>query len=133
MYRKTYVEINLDNLKDNVKTIKKKYPGYKYYMGMVKSNAYNHGFYIVNTLIEAGINYLACSSLDEAMKIREYNKDIPVLITEIIDEDLVDTAIKNNITITIDSLNYLKKIDGKCTVHLKLDTAMNRIGIKTKK
>ena len=133
MYRKTYVEINLDNLRDNVKTIKKKYPSYKYYIGMVKSNAYNHGYYIVNTLIEAGINYLACSSLDEALEIRQYNKDIPVLITEIIDDDLIETAIDNGITITIDNLDYLKKINKKCTVHLKLDTAMNRIGIKTKK
>ena len=82
MYRKTFVEVNLDNISNNVKNIIKKYPDYKYYIGMVKSNAYGHGYYIVNTLIEAGINYLAVSSLDEAMKIREYNKDIPVLICD---------------------------------------------------
>ncbi len=133
MYRKTYVEVNLDNISYNVKSIIKKYPDYKYYIGMVKSNAYNHGYYIVDTLISSGINYLAVSSLDEAMKIREYNKNIPVLITEIIDEDLVNTAIDNNITLTIDNLDYLKKINKKCTIHIKLDTAMNRIGVKTKK
>ncbi len=132
MYRKTYVEINLDNISNNVKNIIKKYPNYKYYIGMVKSNAYNHGYYIVNTLIKAGINYLAVSSLDEAMKIREYNKEIPVLITEIIDYDLINTAIKNNITLTIDNLEYLKRINDKCKIHIKLDTAMNRIGVKTK-
>ena len=64
MYRKTFVEINLDNLKNNVKNIIKKYPDYKYYIGMVKSNAYNHGYYIVDTLISSGINYLAVSSLE---------------------------------------------------------------------
>ena len=133
MYRKTFVEVNLDNISNNVKNIIKKYPDYKYYIGMVKSNAYGHGYYIVNTLIEAGINYLAVSSLDEALKIREYNKDIPVLITEIIDDDLTSIAIKNNITLTIDNLEYLKNIGNKkCTIHLKLDTIMNRIGIKTK-
>ena len=133
MYRKTFVEVNLDNISNNVKNIIKKYPDYKYYIGMVKSNAYGHGYYIVNTLIEAGINYLAVSSLDEAMKIREYNKDIPVLITEIIDDDLISIAIKNNITLTIDNLEYLKIIGNKkCTIHLKIDTIMNRIGIKTK-
>ena len=133
MYRKTFVEVNLDSISNNVKNIIKKYPDYKYYIGMVKSNAYGHGYYIVNTLIDSGINYLAVSSLDEAMKIREYNKDIPILITEIIDEDLIDIALKNNITLTIDNLDYLKRIgDKKCTIHLKLDTIMNRIGIKTK-
>ena len=132
MYRKTFVEINLDNLKNNVKNIIKKYPDYKYYIGMVKSNAYNHGLYIVNTLIESGINYLAVSSLDEAIKIREYNKEIGILITEIIDEDLIDEAIKNNITLTIDDLDYLKKIKNPCTIHIKLNTGMNRIGVSSK-
>ena len=132
MYRKTFVEINLDNLKNNVKNIIKKYPDYKYYIGMVKSNAYNHGLYIVNTLIESGINYLAVSSLDEAIKIREYNKEIGILITEIIDEDLIDEAIKNNITLTIDDLDYLKKIKDPCTIHIKLNTGMNRIGVSSK-
>ena len=74
MYRKTYVEINWDNLASNIKNITSKYPDYKYYIGMVKSNAYNHGYYIVNTLIENGINYLAVSSLDEAIELRKYNK-----------------------------------------------------------
>ena len=132
MYRKTFVEINLDNLKNNVKNIIKKYPDYKYYIGMVKSNAYNHGLYIVNTLIESGINYLAVSSLDEAIKIREYNKEIGILITEIIDEDLINEAIKNNITLTIDDLDYLKKIKDPCTIHIKLNTGMNRIGVSSK-
>ena len=34
---------------------------------MVKSNAYNHGMYIVNDLIKSGINYFATSSLEEAI------------------------------------------------------------------
>ena len=132
MYRKTYVEINLDNLASNIKNITSKYPDYKYYIGMVKSNAYNHGYYIVNTLIENGINYLAVSSLDEAIEIRKYNKEIPVLITEIIDDDLIEEALKNNITLTIDNLDYLKNIKEKATIHIKLDNAMNRIGVKAK-
>lgn len=132
MYRKTYVEINLDNIENNVKNIIKKYDNYKYYIGMIKSNAYNHGYYIVDTLIKAGINYLAISSLDEAMEIRKYNKKVPVLCTEIIDEDLIDIALKNNITLTIDNIDYLKKIKNKCKVHIKINTGMNRLGVNTK-
>ena len=79
MYRKTFVEVNIDSLKENVSNIIKKYNNYKYYIAMVKSNAYGHGYYIVNDLIESGINYFAVSSLEEALEIRKYNKDIPVL------------------------------------------------------
>ena len=133
MYRKTYVEINLDNIENNVKNIINKYNNYKYYIGMIKSNAYNHGYYIVDTLVKSGINYLAVSTLDEAIEIRNYNKKIPVLCTEIIDEDLIDIATKNNITLTIDSLEYLKSIGNKkCTIHIKINSGMNRLGVSEK-
>ena len=132
MYRKTFVEVNLDNISNNVKNIIRKYPNYKYYIGMVKGNCYGHGMYTVNTMIDAGINYLAVSSLDEAINIRLYNKNIPILCTEIIDFDLVSEAIRNNVTLTIDSIDYLKKISKNCKVHIKVNTGMNRLGVNTK-
>ena len=132
MYRHTYVEVNLDNISSNIKNIVSKYRDYKYYIGMVKGNAYGHGFAIINTLIESGINYLAVSNLDEALEIRKYNKDIGILCTEIIDVDFLDVAIKNNITLTIDSINYLKNISMKCKIHIKVNSGMNRLGVSTK-
>ena len=53
----------------------------------------------LNDLIESGINYFAVSSLEEALEIRKYNKDIPVLCVEPIELDCIDIAIKNNITL----------------------------------
>ena len=82
MYRSTFVEIDNNKLKNNVKEIIKKYHKYKYYIGVVKANAYGHGDYIVNDLIASGINYLAVSSLEEAISIRKYNKEIPILCLE---------------------------------------------------
>ena len=132
----TYVEINLDILKNNVKTIIEKYNDYKYYFGVVKSNAYGHGEYIVNELIKGGINYIAVSFLNEALNVRLYNKDISVLCFVPIDLNDLEIAIKNNITLTISDLNYLKelisKLNKKIKVHIKLDTGMNRLGFKNK-
>ncbi len=136
MYRKTFIEINLDNIIKNVKNIIKKYPDYKYYIGMVKSNAYGHGMYVINEMINNGINYLAVSNLEEALDIRRFNKDIPVLCVEPIELDSIDVAIKNNVTITIHDIDYFKKINDqikkKIKVHIKIDTGMNRLGIKDK-
>lgn len=134
MYRKTYVKINNDILENNVKEIINRYDSYKYYIGVVKANAYGHGIYIVNNLIKAGINYLAVSSLEEAIDVRKYNKDIPILVLVPVDLNFVDIIIENNITIMIDSLDYLNnllniKLSSKINVHLKLDTGMNRLGI----
>lgn len=85
MYRKTYAEINHQNLTHNVKEIKQHYPDYKYYIGVVKNNAYHHGIKCVNALKKGGINYFAVSSLEEALDLRKYNLDTPVLILEPID------------------------------------------------
>lgn len=138
MYRKTYVEVNIDNLKNNVKNILNYYNNYEYYFGVVKGNCYGHGTtYVVNELIESGINYLAVSSLEEALEIRKINKKIPILSLEPIRLEYIDICIKNNITITVHDYNYAKelinkKIDKKIKIHLKIDSGMNRLGFKEK-
>ena len=136
MYRKTRIEVNLDNISYNVKNIVEKFSEYQYHIAMVKANAYGHGMYVINEMIKSGINYFAVSSLEEAMQIRRYSKEIPVLCTEIIDLDCIDVAINNNITLTIHDYEYLEKISKlkkEATVHIKIDTGMHRIGVSTRK
>ena len=137
MYRKTYVKINEENLTNNIKEIISKYNNYTYYFGVVKGNAYGHGDYIVNDLIKGGVNYLATSSLEEAISVRKYNKEIPILCLEPIDLLYLKEIEDNNVTITVESIDYIKelinkKLNKKVKVHLKLDTGMNRLGFKEK-
>ena len=130
-----YLEINLDNIGNNVKSIVNTFKEYEYYIGVVKSNAYSHGLYVINTMIENGVNYIAVSNINEAIKVRKLNKKIPILCLEPIDISYIDDIIKYNITITIHSLEYLKSIKTKENIkcHIKIDTGMNRLGIKDKK
>ena len=135
MYRKTYAEINHQNLTHNIKEIKQHYPDYKYYIGVVKNNAYHHGIKCVNALKKGGINYFAVSSLEEALDLRKYNLDTPVLILEPIELESIYDCINNNITITVESLDSMKslnemKLPYETKIHLKLDTGMNRLGFK---
>ena len=134
MYRQTYLEVNCDDLKNNIINIKENYPDYTYYFGVVKANAYGHGSYIINSLINGGVNYLAVSSLEEAIELRKYNQEIPVLILEPININYIEDAIKNNITITVSNLEYFKKLEklnfsDKLKFHIKIDTGMNRLGL----
>jgi alanine racemase len=136
MYRKTYVEINLDNIKNNIKAIISHYK-YDYYIGVVKGNAYGHGEYVVKEMINNGINYLAVSTLEEAIRIRKYDSNIPILCLQPIELEFINECIKNNITITIHDRDYFDKlmdvkIQDKLKMHLKIDSGMNRIGIKDK-
>ncbi|MEG2847908.1 MAG: alanine racemase [Bacilli bacterium] len=137
MYPQTYVEINLDNIQNNIQNILKKYPEYSYYIGIVKANAYGHGMYIINELVKNGVNYLAVSSLKEAVAIRKYNQTIPILCLEPVNIFEIDTVVKYDITIIIHDLlyfNQLIKIKNfkKIKVHLKIDSGMNRLGLNDK-
>lgn len=137
MYRKTYIEVNLNNLASNINSIINKYHNYKYYFGVVKGNAYGHSEYIVNTLIENGINYLAVSSLEEAIKVRNFNSDVPILCLEPIDLEFIDEAIKYNITLTVHDLEYFSnlnvmELDKVIKFHIKIDSGMHRLGVDNK-
>ena len=137
MFRKTYAKINEEVLTANVSQITSKYPEYQYYFAVVKGNAYGHGMHIVNALIKGGANYLAVSSLEEAQAVRRYNTDIPILCMEPISVEFLEEIIENNVTLTVDSLDYFKELNeaspkSQIKVHIKLDTGMNRLGIKKK-
>lgn len=138
MYRKTYARIDGKILEANAKEILEKYSGFQYYFGVVKNNAYGHGMKVVQNLIKGGINYLAVSSLEEALQVRKYALETPILVLEPVDLEFIDDAINNRITLTIDSLDYIKNLHKielpyELKIHLKLDTGMNRLGIKNSK
>ena len=77
---KSNVIVDLNNIGHNARVITNTFKDYKYYIAVLKSNAYGHGMRIVNKIIENGFNYIAVFSLSEALEIRKYNKDIPVLL-----------------------------------------------------
>lgn len=138
MRRKTYVEINLENIKYNVKKLIEKLNEYEYHFGVVKADCYGHNdIKTVKAIVEGGCNYLAVATLDEALIIRKEIKEIPILCLGIIDEEYIEESEKNDITITISSLEYLNRIINvsknksiKC--HIKINTGMNRLGVDNK-
>lgn len=139
-YRGTYAKINLTNIKENVSKIITKNNMYKYYFGVVKADSYGHyDNKVVKAIIEGGVNYLCVSSLEEALKIRQKFEKIPILCLGVIEPQYVSLCIKENISITVVSYEYLNSILKlsinkenlrNLKIHIKLDTGMNRLGIK---
>ena len=131
--RKTYLEVNTKNIQTNVEKIIKRYCGYETYFGVVKANCYGHGIEkVVDAIIDGGCNYLAVATIEEALEIREINHKIPILVFGIVDINFLKKCIEKNITITVSSLEYAKKIANieGLKVHIKINTGMNRLGIK---
>lgn len=131
--RNTYALINVTNLENNIKEIIKNYP-YEYYFGVVKANCYGHGIDLVKVMDKNGINYFCTATLEEAIEVRKLTTK-PILCFGYVNTSDIDIAIKNNITVSIVSYDYfheLLKVNPKIKVHLKLNTGMNRFGIKDK-
>lgn len=134
MNNEVYVEVDTEIIRNNIKLIKHNYSDYQYYIGVVKGNCYGHGIGVIKPMIESGINYLAVSTLEEAIMLRK-TVAIPILCMQPISLNSLSLASTNDITITISNYDYYlevlkQKIPLK--IHLKLNTGMNRLGISDK-
>ena len=131
--RNTYALINKTNLENNIKEIIKNY-SYEYYVGVVKANCYGMGIDLVKVMDKAGINYFCTATLEEAIETRKLTNK-PILCFGYVSIEDMDLVIKNNITVTIVSYDYYKElinVNPKIKVHLKINSGMNRFGVKNK-
>ena len=85
--KRTWSEIDLDALVHNYHTLCNRVnagaeDGKRVrFLGVVKADAYGHGAVVVaRTLQQEGADYLAVSSIDEAMELRVNGITMPVLI-----------------------------------------------------
>ena len=130
-----YVEVNKNIIKSNIENILTKYDTYKYYIGVIKGNAYGHGMEIVKTMESAGINYFAVATLEEGIEARKYT-NLGILCLQPIDIEELEEASKNDIAITISNYDYFEKIKNsklKLKIHIKIDSGMNRLGINNER
>lgn len=138
-YRDTWVEVNLDAITHNVRSMKQHIGEAIDIIAVVKANAYGHGaLQVAKTALDAGASLLAVAFLDEALMLRNSGIDVPILVlgaTRAVD---VELAIKNDITLTVFSLDWLNEAKkymntGVINLHVKLDTGMSRLGVRAEK
>ena len=97
--RRTWAEIDMDALAHNYETLRKRIGENVKFLGVVKADAYGHGSVQVSRLLqESGADYLAVSSIDEAVELRHNGITMPVLILGHTPKEEVSELIKNNIT-----------------------------------
>lgn len=134
--RPVWLEINLDNIANNVKEIRRIIGDNTMIMASTKANAYGHGaIEVARTFIENGVDRLAVSIIQEAIELRKSSILAPILILsytpmyqmdKIIEYDLIQTIYNYNDAVHLSSLASNK---GKMVkIHIKIDTGMGRIG-----
>jgi len=136
-YRDTYALVNLKYLKDNVEYIYQK--AKKPMMAIVKANAYGHGAVDVSKTLQKinEVSMFGVATLGEGIELREHEitKDILVLGATRIEDAII--ASQYDISISVFSMEFAYELaktslDLPLKVHIKLDTGMNRIGLKGK-
>ncbi len=133
-YRDTWAEIDLDRLYHNVSHIKA-HSGFEFLFAVVKANGYGHGdVEVARTALEAGATHLAVAFLDEAIRLRRYFCDVTILVMGPIRVDDLAVAAEHRITITAHDLDWIEAAShysgAALELHIKLDTGMNRVGLK---
>lgn len=136
-YRETYVNIDMNNLIYNIEYIYR--ISKKPLLAIIKANAYGHGDFVLAKELEnhPQIYGFGVATLKEAIDLKQQGIKKPILVigTTLIED--VKHAIMHHITITAYSLEFIQqlatlKLDNVLKVHIKVDSGMNRLGLKTK-
>nr|WP_026571356.1 alanine racemase [Sediminibacillus terrae] len=136
-YRDSWVEVDLDNIAFNIQQIRQRLSSKTKIFAVVKANAYGHGdIEVAETALRSGADRLAVSLLDEAVKLRSNGITAPILVMGRIRPEDVPVAVKHDIAVTFYQVEWVRQVkqsdfSGTLKLHLKWDTGMGRIGIRS--
>ena len=133
---RTWAEIDIDALKNNYRKLRERIGEGVKFLGVVKADAYGHGAVVVaRTLEKEGADYLAVSSIDEAMELRINGIKMPILILGHTPKEQVERLIEYNITQAVTckakAVEYSAeavRLGRELKIHIKVDTGMSRLG-----
>lgn len=133
----SWIEVNLDALKNNYFVIRRKIGTTVKLLGVVKANAYGHGLVEVSQCLEKmGIDMLGVTSLEEGKELRQAGISVPIIVfSSFLPEEAV-SFLQFDLTATIasrEAIQWLQQVLEKETgktikVHLKVETGMGRFG-----
>ena len=137
IHRDSWVEINLENIAYNMRSIRKNTPKDKKLLAVVKADAYGHGsVMIAPTLLASGADMLGVASIDEGVDLRQAKVNCDILVLGAVPVWAVESAVNADLIIAIFSKEHLaackqafERTGKRPKVHVKLDTGMNRIGV----
>lgn len=134
-HRPAWAEINLDNLENNIKEIRRVSKS-KDIIAVIKADGYGHGaLEIANTLLLNGATRIAVAILAEAVELREGGITCPIMILGYTQPQGAETLIKYDIEQMVTSYDAALELSNRAVIlnkraklHIKLDTGMGRIG-----
>ncbi len=138
MLRKTFAVVDLSKIAHNIRVLQKNMGESVLPMAVVKANAYGHGMKQVAQVAQnCGVCWFAVATADEAVCLRE-NCDAHILVLSPADEESNFELVKRGISVTAFTPQHLhslsaiaKELNTQAKIHVKLDTGLGRIGLRT--
>jgi alanine racemase len=135
--RPTHALVHLDRLAENYRAIRQKTAPAKI-MPVVKANAYGHGILEVSRLMERlGADALGVATAEEGFLLRQNGVSAPILTLGGILPQQVPAMLLYDLTLTASSIEKLEQFEAAAAqagvtarVHLKIDTGMERVGVR---
>jgi len=132
-----WAEIDLDAIVHNYNVIRSRIGTGVRLMAMVKSNAYGHGAVpVARVLQHAGADCFGVANVEEAVELRAAGIISPVVITGPVTPCEVETAVANQIQMTVTPPEILYAIEMEAVrqqrtvlLHLMIDIGMTRCGL----
>jgi alanine racemase len=136
--RPTVAEIDLRAIAFNLKGIRKHIGEGVKILGVVKANAYGHGLIEVARFLENGlVEYLGVAIAEEGAALRRGGMKAPIHVFTLPSRSQAALYAEHRLDATVCSLTDCQILNSIGTrfrrtipVHIKIDTGMNRIGIK---
>jgi Alr-MurF fusion protein len=135
----TVLEINLNRLTDNLNVFKSLLLPRTKIMVMVKAFSYGSGDVEIARLLQfQRVDYLAVAVTDEGKDLRHAGITIPIIVMNPEShsfQQMIDFQLEPNLYSLPLAEEYAKAVDlngvNSFPVHLKIDTGMNRLGLKS--
>ena len=136
--RPTWAEIDLDSLIHNFNVVRGLVGEGVGVLSVVKADAYGHGAVEAGrALEEAGTDMLGVATVEEAVELRDYGIEVPILLLGGMRPDEATVAVEHSLTPCVYSLDAAQALDAesakvrmKSPYHLKIDTGMTRLGVR---
>lgn len=138
-YRGTYIQVDLDAIGHNARLLKKETAQDVHMLAVVKANAYGHGIVqVAKVVLENGADYLGVAIPEEGEMLRNAGVKAPVLVLGGVNEKGAAASVKMDLIQTVfdaERIYMLEKAaaqqEKEAQVHLKIDSGMGRIGVRS--
>ena len=109
-------------------------------MAVVKANAYGHGLVqVAQVALAHGADWLGVAIPEEGETLRQAGVDAPILVLGAVNEKGAEASVRFDLTQTVFDPERVKMLEAAAarqhkmvSVHLKCDTGMGRIGVRTR-